>query len=335
MKQSYDQWHLRVFSTPKCNLRCVYCNPEGKFENREVISDKALHNVLQACSELSFKGVHFTGGEPMMRKSILDSVKYCKDLAFQDISMTTNGTDIFNSNIDNLSKAGLRRVNISLDTMDRKEYCNLCGFDKLLIVKDSIRKACISFSFVKINSVVLRRNLSSIVNLIDFIISLNSDNISLKLITLMPCNPIMVTDSGHKLFRGEVVTEEELLAFLKDKYDIHRIDRTVPGDNPSTVHMRIDDFFIEYLSMPSWNFKCAGEKCKKLRLSPYGELSVCLNDEPFNINGYSVEDIRTIIKRKINLKEQKLPNNRIHYSKTIGAVRFGNVYGGIDLNTFR
>ncbi|AEC01640.1 GTP 3',8-cyclase MoaA [Parasphaerochaeta coccoides] len=335
MKQIYNQWHLRIFSTPKCNLRCIYCNPEGKFEDRKIMDEQVLNNVIKACSELSFKGVHFTGGEPMMRENIILAIKYCKNLNYHDISMTTNGTELFNRNIEELAHAGLKRVNISLDTMYRNEYKKLCGFDSLLTVKDSIIKACSFFSFVKINSVLLRNNLDSISSLIDFILSIKSKNISLKLITLMPCNPIMITESGHDLFHSEVIAEEELLTYLRNKYDVVKTCRVVPGDNPNTVHMTLDGLSVEYLSMPSWNYKCADAGCKKFRLSPYGELSICLNDNPYNINGLSVEEIRDIIRMKVDSKEETLPKDRIHYAKTIGAVRFGNVYGRTDINTFQ
>ena len=150
--------YLRISVTDRCNLRCVYCMPE---EGIQLISHKEILNfdeIINATKYLVSKGidkVRITGGEPLVRKAIVDLVKMLSAIdGIKDLAMTTNGV-FLEKYAQQLADAGLHRVNISLDTMDAEKYREITrGGDITQVFKgiDAAKKA--NLNPIKINCVV-------------------------------------------------------------------------------------------------------------------------------------------------------------------------------------
>ena len=151
---------LRLSVTDRCNLRCIYCHPlpdcsflerEDKLEFEEIL------RVVRLFSECGIKKLRLTGGEPMVRRDIVRLVHELDAIAgIEDLSVTTNGI-FLKSLATELKAAGLRRVNISVDSIERKTYEQLTGFDMLSAVLDGIYKALeVGLTPVKLNCVVIK-----------------------------------------------------------------------------------------------------------------------------------------------------------------------------------
>ncbi|USS39943.1 GTP 3',8-cyclase MoaA [Thermococcus aggregans] len=146
--------NLRISLTSECNLKCFYCHREGQdFSFREMTPEE-IERIVRIASKLGIKKVKLTGGEPTIRKDIVEIVRRIRPYV-EDLSMTTNGTTM-KTLAEPLKEAGLDRVNISLDTLDRKKYKEITGFDVLPQVLEGIEKAIKLFHPVKLNMVVMR-----------------------------------------------------------------------------------------------------------------------------------------------------------------------------------
>lgn len=136
--------YLRVSVTDRCNLRCIYCNPLGDAgctDGREILSTDEIVRVVRVCTQGGIRRVRLTGGEPLLREDLVGLVQRLAGIpGVEDLSMTTNGV-LLASMAAGLKEAGLRRVNISLDAMDRNCYRQIAGADVLPRVIDGLHKA--------------------------------------------------------------------------------------------------------------------------------------------------------------------------------------------------
>ncbi|MCK8824406.1 GTP 3',8-cyclase MoaA [Fuchsiella alkaliacetigena] len=119
--------YLRVSITDRCNLRCFYCMPEDGVQTKdcqEILRYEELYRIIKAATELGIDKVRLTGGEPLVRKGVLDFIERIKALGIKDLSLTTNGTLLPKYAAD-LKAAGLDRVNISLDTLQAEKFAEI------------------------------------------------------------------------------------------------------------------------------------------------------------------------------------------------------------------
>ena len=161
----YDSFHrpihyLRVSVTDRCNLRCIYCMPEEgvpTIPHEKILSLEKIAEVVETAAKLGFNKIRLTGGEPLVRKGIVDLVKMLSGISgISDLAMTTNGV-LLSEYAQDLKQAGLQRVNVSLDSLDPPKYRAITRWGRLKDVLDGIhaaRKA--GLSPIKINTVLLR-----------------------------------------------------------------------------------------------------------------------------------------------------------------------------------
>jgi len=152
--------YLRVSVTDRCNLRCTYCMPaEGVVPKShfDILSYEKMVRVVQAAVELGIKKVRLTGGEPLVRKGILSLVQQLRDLhGLDELTMTTNGV-MLETMAKPLKKAGIQRINISLDTLNPKKYRELTrigDINHVLKGIDAVIEA--GFKGTKINMVLIK-----------------------------------------------------------------------------------------------------------------------------------------------------------------------------------
>jgi len=152
--------YLRISVTDRCNLRCIYCNPLGDFdfiEHKEILRFEEIHRIVRLFVECGIKKVRLTGGEPLVRKNIVQLVRQLAGIAgVEEVALTTNGV-LLEPVAAELKAAGLKRVNVSVDSAERESYKQITGSDLLSRVTKGIYKALeVGLKPVKINSVVIR-----------------------------------------------------------------------------------------------------------------------------------------------------------------------------------
>ncbi|WP_029687733.1 radical SAM protein, partial [Thermoanaerobacter sp. A7A] len=152
--------YLRVSVTDRCNLRCIYCMPEEgipKKDHNEILRNEEILKIIRISAELGIKKVRFTGGEPLVRKGIENIIyETSKIKGIEDIALTTNGTKLYEM-ADTLKEAGLKRVNISLDSLKKDRYRMITRLGNIDDVFRAIDKSLsIGLEPVKINTVVIK-----------------------------------------------------------------------------------------------------------------------------------------------------------------------------------
>jgi len=161
MLDSYkrDINYLRISVTDRCNLRCIYCMPpEGipSISHSDIISFEDIITTVKQAVKRGVNKIKLTGGEPLVRKGIVDLVKMIAEIpGIEDFGLTTNGTLLANFASD-LKKAGLHRINISLDTLDAEKYKQITrGGDLSKVLEGIIEAQKVGFDTIKINCVIL------------------------------------------------------------------------------------------------------------------------------------------------------------------------------------
>jgi cyclic pyranopterin phosphate synthase len=152
--------YLRISITDRCNLRCLYCVPEGripKLDHDDILSYEEILRLVEIGIALGIRKVRITGGEPLVRKGAVDFLARLKRIReLEDVSLTTNGV-LLETFGQRIFDAGVRRINVSLDTLNRGKYAHITGYDHFDRVWKGIRKALdIGFAPIKINVVAMR-----------------------------------------------------------------------------------------------------------------------------------------------------------------------------------
>ncbi|WP_399340257.1 GTP 3',8-cyclase MoaA [Umezawaea sp. Da 62-37] len=261
---------LRVSLTDRCNLRCTYCMPAEGLDwlpQPEVLSDEELARLLAiAVTRLGVTDVRFTGGEPLLRRGLEDVITATAALRPRPkISMTTNGLSLA-KRAASLVAAGLNRVNVSLDTLDRARFHELTRRDRLHDVFEGMAAArAAGLDPVKINSVLLRGvNEDEAVPLLRFAVE---NGYQLRFIEQMPLDP------QHGWDRSSMVTAAEILASLGTGFTLTPepvarggapAERWLVDGGPAVVGV------IASVTRPF----CAA--CDRTRLTADGQLRNCL-----------------------------------------------------------
>ncbi len=152
--------YLRISVTDRCNLRCIYCLPYDfvpKLSHRDILSYEEILRIVRLGVGLGISKVRITGGEPLVRKDIYEFLRELSGISgLSDVSLTTNGV-FLRDNIEKIRAAGIRRINISLDSLDRERFRQITGRDHFDQVWEGIQLACeTGFDPIKINVVALR-----------------------------------------------------------------------------------------------------------------------------------------------------------------------------------
>jgi len=285
--------NLRVAVTRKCNLRCSYCHGEGEqkseYSNGEMTADE-ITRVIRIAATLGVKGMKLTGGEPLMRGDIVKIVKkVAATRGLTDLSMTTNGTLLSHLARD-LRKAGLKRVNISLPTLDREIFFKLTGGE----VQDAVSgvKAAVAAGFhpVKLNMLLLRDiNNSSVSEMVEFA---KETGTILQLIELEPIN---MNDTFYLANHVSLDRYDEMLKEKALKVETRRFMQ-----NRQVYHL--PDVVVEVVRPIENTEFCL--HCSRLRITSDGKLKPCLmrNDNLTDIltplrNGASDEQLAELFKQ--------------------------------------
>ncbi len=152
--------YLRISITDRCNLRCIYCMPpysESKLKHKEILRYEEMLRIVRIAVKLGIKKIRLTGGEPFVRKGIQGFMPMLAALnGLDDVSLTTNGIYL-KDNLDMLKEAGIKRINVSIDSLEREKYRLITRFDYFNKVWEGIEKARdMGFYPIKLNVVTMK-----------------------------------------------------------------------------------------------------------------------------------------------------------------------------------
>lgn len=280
--------YLRISVTDKCNLRCKYCMPEEGVKHlahNELLSIEEILKIVEVFKDLGIKKIRLTGGEPLVRKGIVQLVSGIKNLGIDDICMTTNAIKLYDM-ADDLVKNGVNRFNISLDTLNSEKFCDITrggDLNKVLNSIDLLKK--MKITPIKINTVVMRNfNFNELEDFVKFA----EDGVVVRFIELMPIGEAIGRDDDY-------VSNEEI---IKKIGNLKKID----NQKKSTVaeyYENPNGAVVGFINPISHKF-CS--QCNRVRLDCVGNLLMCLHsNKSYNLkdalrNG---EDIKQIITREI------------------------------------
>ena len=124
--------YLRISIIDRCNLKCIYCVPHNlvsKLPHKEILSYEEILRIVKVGVGLGISKVRITGGEPLVRKGVFEFLEQLTEIdGLVDISLTTNGV-LLKDNIDKIKATGIERINISVDTLNRKKFNQITGYD--------------------------------------------------------------------------------------------------------------------------------------------------------------------------------------------------------------
>ncbi|SDO35088.1 cyclic pyranopterin monophosphate synthase subunit MoaA [Halomonas shengliensis] len=316
--------YVRISVTDRCDFRCVYCMSEEMtfLPRAQVLTLEELALVARAFVELGVEKIRLTGGEPLVRRDIDSLVAQVGGLSgLKDFAMTTNGASL-PKYADRLREGGLKRLNISLDSLDPERFRRLTRTGDLARVIDGIRAAReAGFERIKLNAVILKgRNDDEVLDLVDFA---RQEGLDISFIEEMPLGDV----SDHS--RAETYcSSDEVQAMIEARYPLTPTTETTPG--PSRYFRMADsDSRIGFISPHSHNF-CAS--CNRVRVTVEGRLLLCLGNE------HSV-DLRRVLRahpgdiealKRAIVAAMSLKPERHHFSTDgdVQVVRFMNMTGG-------
>jgi cyclic pyranopterin phosphate synthase len=298
--------YLRISLTDRCNLRCIYCMPEHgvpKLIHEDILTYEEMERVARLSVGLGIEKIRLTGGEPLVRKNIVDLTKALGEIpGIRDISLTTNGV-LLAEKARSLWEAGVKRINISLDTLNSKKFSEITRFDFFNQVWEGIQEAeRIGFSPIKINVVALK--------------GINDDEIlafgrlsyekpyHIRFIEFMPVGPENGWSAERFLSTEEIINQLEVLGPLSPVNG--------QGFDGPAKRMAFEGAMGEIgLISPISEHFCPA--CNRLRLTAEGRLRVCIfSDDETDLrtplrNGASDMELESIIRGTITRKPKEHP----------------------------
>ena len=317
---------LRISLTDRCNFRCFYCLPNGEpplARKETILTFEEIAYLSDIFVSLGIEKIRLTGGEPMLRKGIVSLVEQLAKLKpqLQDLALTTNGHE-FPRHAEALKTAGLDRVTISLDSLDRDRFIDITGVDALDKVYAAIDAAkTYGFDPVKINAVLVRGRNDD--EMVDFARFAREYDVAMRFIEFMPL------DSGHDWSREMVVPGKEIYETINAVYPL-QLKETSRGSETAWKYEFADGAKGEIgIIAPVTEMFCGA--CSRIRLTADGQIRTCLfsttehNLRDFVRSGASRDEITGFIENAVLKKE---PRHYINDAEFIQPSRTMSFIGG-------
>lgn len=305
--------YLRISVTDRCNLRCLYCMPDGiqdKKEHDDIMRDEEIINVVEESVKIGITKIRITGGEPLLRKGIYNLISKINNVkGVKEITITTNAT-LLVGNVKKLKESGVSRVNFSLDTLDKEKYKFISNtsltLDYISLIEELIKY---DMKPIKINAVLLKGfNDSEIPGFIELA---NKYSISIRLIELMPVGHLKFDYDKYYISKDDILIRYPELKFVrKDSVsEYYKID----GNKG----------FIGFINPISHKF-CS--QCNRIRLTADGYLKPCLH----NNNEILIKEIKgePLLEKLKDAIKAKPASHTLDESKANRSDRPMNKIGG-------
>lgn len=316
--------YLRLSVTDRCDFRCTYCMSEDMvFAPRaQILSLEELYAVADAFIGLGVKRIRITGGEPLVRKNLLSLLaRLGQRPELDDLSITSNGSQLAEL-APHLRAAGVKRLNISLDSLQRERFAAFTRRDKLDQVLAGIEVArAAGFRKIKLNCVVQKgRNDDEVLDLVEYAMARELD---ISFIEEMPLGSV----SSHQR-QDTFCSSDEVRARIEQRYPLMRSSKQTGG--PSRYwHVVGSDTQVGFISPHSHNF--CGD-CNRVRVTAEGKLVLCLGHD-------NALDLKALIRRhpgdssrlrEALLEALQLKPERHHFEADaqVQVVRFMSMTGG-------
>jgi len=294
--------YLRLSVTDRCNFKCKYCIPDDNFTHlphSKILSYEEMLLATKAFAALGVDKVRVTGGEPLVRKNVAYFLKQIKSIPnIVEVTLTTNGS-LLNIFAHDIYEAGIRRINVSLDSLRQDRYSFITGgFDLNKIINGLNIAKQVGLKPIKINTVVIRGVNDD--EIIDFCKFASDNDIIVRFIEFMPIG----NSAGWK--KDNIVTGDEILEIISSKYGLEKIEKKA-FDGPAH-NFRLSNGGVIGVITPISHHFCA--ECDKIRLTADGKIRPCLlSDNEIDISGAikggNIEEIKDGIKKSLNIKEEK------------------------------
>lgn len=316
--------YLRLSVTDRCDFRCTYCMSEDMVfaPREEILSLEELYAVADAFIGLGVKRIRVTGGEPLVRKglpTLLARLGAREEL--EDLAITTNGSQL-HALASTLREAGVKRLNISLDSLKRERFAELTRRDRLERVLAGIEAArAAGFKRIKLNSVILKgRNDDEIIDLVTFAIDRGLD---ISFIEEMPLGSVS-SHERHVTF----CSSDEVRQRIETRYPLVRSSHATGG--PSRYwQVAGTQTQVGFISPHSNNF-CGS--CNRVRVTAEGKLVLCLGHEGaldlkslMRAHPGDAERLRNALVDALKLKPEK---HHFNTDDQVQVVRFMSMTGG-------
>lgn len=269
LKDTHDRIHdyLRISLTDKCNLRCTYCMPHENMQftptTQQMNADELL-SIAKTFIDAGVNKIRLTGGEPLVRKDIDVILKGLSELGVK-LAMTTNAV-MLHKHLDLLEKTGCTKLNISLDTLDKKQFFELTRRDNFELVLENILEAKKRGFDIKVNTVLIKgTNDHEIISLLKFFAK---NEISLRFIEFMPFK-------DNKWDMSKMVSEEEILNQVYQEFGQSKIEQLPVANHATAREYKLPGAKVSFGVISSvTNPFC--DSCNRLRLTSDGKLKNCL-----------------------------------------------------------
>lgn len=294
--------YMRVSVTDRCNLRCTYCAGEAKnfIPHPDILRYEEILDLMELAVKLGVEKIRFTGGEPFVRKGFADFlVSAAERFPNVDLCMTTNAT-LIGEHVKRLADAGIRRVNISLDTMIPGKYREITGRDEFHTVRANIDRCLEADMKVKVNAVAMRGvNDDELPAFVEFA---RSNPVDMRFIEFMPVGTENGWDDSLVWCASDILAEAEKLA------DLEAVTGKDGGrKGPARMFSIVGGKGRIGLISPYTNHFCG--TCNRLRITSDGYLRTCLfSDEVFPLRpalrdpALGLEEVERIVRNASNRK---------------------------------
>ena len=320
--------YMRISLTELCNLRCRYCMPEEgvcKKSHEEMMTQEDIIRAVKVASKLGVTKIRLTGGEPLVKKDIVQLVARIKEInGIEEICITTNAA-LLPKYAKDLKAAGLNRINISLDTLKPEKFKYITRVGELKDTLDGIDAALsIGFDKIKINSVLIGGfNDDEIVDLANLTLKQATD---VRFIELMPMYDS--GDFGKDAFIPSTIVIDKIKEFYKGKFENDGMIivpvETEKGTVAKTYRIHGAMANVGLISAVSNHF-CS--ECNRIRLTADGKLKPCLHsNQEILIKGLDENDMEEKFREAILAKPEK--HDVLSYENRSHAERNMNQIGG-------
>jgi len=300
--------YFRVSITDRCNYRCIYCQPEKEFEfipHEEILRYEEIVEIIEEAVNLGVTKVRITGGEPLVRKGVVNFIKKLREIKkLEDISLTTNGF-FLSEYAEKLKDAGLNRVNISLDSLQEEKYKKITRGGSLEKVLKGINSALKARLLpIKINTVLIRGINDDEVE--DFVRLALERPLNIRFIEFMPSGEEIINE-----FKNKFISVQKIKEKLIRKYLLNPIKISTANGPAKYYQIKGGQGTIGFITALSQHF-C--KTCNRIRLTSEGKLRPCL------FSNMEV-DIKQAIRKSARGKNEGFLRKKIIRDKLKEAVR--------------
>ena len=308
--------YLRISLTDKCNLRCSYCNPvdmpKGYFAGMRRMTAEEIDQIVSVFVKEGVKKIRLTGGEPLVRKDAREIIERLSKYPVE-LAISTNGF-LVHEYLDTFKLAGIKSVNVSLDSLNREVFFSITKRDEFNRIRDNIHLLLKHNFHVKINMVVMKNINES--ELIDFVSWTRDFPLHVRFIEFMPF-------AGNQWSGEKVFSYYDMLQLISSKFDFLKL--------PDEKHDTAKKYFVPdhkgtfaFISTMSEPF-CSG--CNRMRLTADGKMKNCL----FSTNEVDIlsalrsgQDIVPLIKHCISEKKESLGGQFSSFNEIVDVSRIYN-----------